>query len=156
MIVAGRRDRVGVVVALTAMGTGYQEAARAPLADVATDLVLSRQDADGAPSTPQSNRGIRVPDGTATFDAAELARISNTRDVTGVPGAVRLWDFGPRQTIVVTGVDTADTGLGPGRVLHANLIAGEAFTPDQSGVAVVDFNTQQAEINQMQDPLTTI
>ncbi len=138
MVMAGVAIGSALFVALTAMGAGYQEAARAPLADVAADLVLSRQDPDGAASTPQSNRGIRVPDGAATFDAGELTRISDTRDVTGVSGAVQLWDFGPRQTIVVTGVEAADTGLGPGRILHENLIEGEAFTPDQSSVAVLD------------------
>ncbi len=138
MVVAGVAIGTALFVALTAMGAGYQEAARAPLADVAADLVLSRQDADGTASVPQSNRGIRVPDGTATFDAAELTRISTTPGVVDVSGAVQLWDFGPRQTIVVTGVDVADTGLGPGRTLRENLTQGQAFTLDQRGVAVLD------------------
>jgi len=140
MVVAGVALGATLFVALTALGNGYREAARAPLADVAADLVVTRADAEQA--VAPDNRGIRTPDGLGQLDDTEVEQIATTPGVTAAAGTVQLWDFGPRQTLVISGVDPS-AGIGPGNLLNSNMVAGEPFTRADRGVAVLDMHYAQ-------------
>lgn len=128
-------------VALSALGSGFRVAARAPLAELAADLVVTRPAGAGDTGTTpdgQATRGVRMPFGLSTFNAGDLD------DVRGVPGvaqtaaALQLWDFGPRSTVTLAGVDAGNRAVGPGRLLAENVIKGRGFAAGEHGVAVVD------------------
>jgi len=125
-----------LLIALTSLGSGFREAARAPLAGIAADLVVTRPDI-GAPSQ-QTGRGVRQPFGLATFDSDEVGQMNAVPGVGTAVGALQIWDFGPRSTVTIAGVDPAQQTVGPGRILHHNLIVGRSFHSGEPGVAILD------------------
>ncbi|WP_071808970.1 ABC transporter permease [Couchioplanes caeruleus] len=125
-----------LLIALTSLGSGFREAARAPLAGIAADLVITRPDG-GIPSE-QTGRGVRQPFGLSTFDTGEIGQMSAVPGVDTAVGALQIWDFGPRSTITIAGVDPGQRSVGPGRILDHNLIAGRSFHPGEQRVAVLD------------------
>ncbi|GAA4909029.1 ABC transporter permease [Streptomyces coeruleoprunus] len=125
-----------LIVALTSLGAGFREAARAPLAGVAADVILTRP--DGAAPSQQTARGVRLPFGLSTFSPADVAEVRSVGGVSVAVGSLQIWDFGPRSTITVAGVDPSQREVGPGRVLARDLVKGRAFTARERGVAVLD------------------
>lgn len=136
-VLAGVAMGAALFVALSALGDGFRDAARAPLAEVATDLQLTRP-AEDAGAPPE--RGLRPPDGLAEFSPGELAAVADVPEVEGVAGSVLLWDFGSRQTVTVVGADPAADRIGPGLVLADNVVEGRAFDPGEEGVAAADMH----------------
>jgi putative ABC transport system permease protein len=148
---------VGAVlfVALSAMGAGFREAARAPLANVSADVVITHptvmQDVNQA---TQKARGARLPFGMAALIPSEVETIRNTEGVAAVAGALQIWDFGGTSYVTVLGVDienspmgagssasAADpTATGPEAVLSTGLLSGRTFIPGDHGVAVADLH----------------
>lgn len=124
-------------VALTALGAGFRQAAQAPLAGVAADLLLTRP-AAAEPAAAQRTRGPRLPFGSTPFEAAEINQIESVAGITAVATALEVWDFGASQYQLVLGVEPGQSEVGPGRVLHEGLVAGRAFAPDEPGVTIAD------------------
>lgn len=124
-------------VALTALGAGFRQAAQAPLAGVAADLLITRP-ADGGSAAAQRTRGPRLPFGSTPFQADEVNQIKTVAGITEIAAALEVWDFGANQYQIVLGVDPGQDQVGPGRVLHDGLVSGRVFKPDEPGVAVAD------------------
>lgn len=125
-----------LLIALTSLGAGFRAAARAPLAGIAADLVVTRP-YDGAPSE-QTGRGVRQPFGMATFDRGEVRKMRAVPGVDTAVGSLQIWDFGPRSTLTIAGADPGQRAVGPGRILAHSLIAGRSFRTGEQGVAVLD------------------
>ncbi|MFE9775258.1 ABC transporter permease [Streptomyces sp. NPDC005931] len=123
-------------IALTSLGAGFREAAREPLDGVAADVVLTRPD-DGTPSQ-QATRGVRLPFGLSTFNSEELRDIESVEGVSVAVGSLQIWDFGPRSTVTIAGVDPAQHAVGPGRVLDRNMVRGRPLRTGERDVAVLD------------------
>jgi putative ABC transport system permease protein len=135
-VVAAVALGAALLIALTSLGSGFREAARAPLAGIAADLVVTRPDS-GTPSE-QPGRGVRQPFGLATFDSGEVRDMGAVPGVDTAVGSLQIWDFGPRSTITIAGVDPGQRAVGPGRILDRDLIAGRSLRTGERGVAVLD------------------
>lgn len=129
-------------VALDALGAGVRAAARAPLEAVAADLIVTRPVSD-VDSAGQVGRGVRMPFGLAPFAAGDVAAVAATDGVAAAAGSLALWEFGPRSTVTIVGLDPAQTAVGPGRIVTEELKAGRAFRADESDAAVVDEHYAQ-------------
>ena len=141
-VVVGVALGAALFVALTALGTGFRQAARAPLAGVAADLLITRPTLKGTggsdEASAQRTRGPRLPFGSAPLSVNEVATIAETEGVTAVAAALEVWDFGDSRYQIVLGVDPAQDQVGPGRVLREGLVAGRTFQAGEGGVAVAD------------------
>lgn len=124
-------------VALTALGAGFRQAAQAPLAGVAADLLITRP-FDGGSAAAQRTRGPRLPFGSTPFQPGEVDRIRTVEGIAEIATALEVWDFGASQYQIVLGVDPGQNQVGPGRVLQEGLISGRVFKPDEPAVAVAD------------------
>ncbi|MBI4787005.1 MAG: ABC transporter permease [Chloroflexi bacterium] len=142
-------------VALSAMGNGFREAARAPLANVAADVVITHPTAQAeVAQATQKARGARLPFGMAALDESQVETIRRTEGVRAVAGALQIWDFGGTSYVTVLGVDvdhtlqkqtvppeaTASNRVGPEATLAAGLLSGRTFRPGDRGVAVADLH----------------
>mgnify|MGYP001461286080 CR=1 FL=1 len=136
-VIGGVALGAALFVALTALGDGFRQAAQAPLAGVAADLLLTRP-AAAEPAAAQRTRGPRLPFGSTPFEPAEVNQIKTVAGITAVATALEVWDFGASQYQLVLGVDPGQSQVGPGRVLHEGLVAGRVFAPDEPGVAIAD------------------
>jgi putative ABC transport system permease protein len=144
-----RRRAVGVAgavalgaalfIVLTALGDGFREAARAPLADTAADLVVTRPLGEQAASA-QRTRGVRAPFGQAALTPGDIDKIRAVPGVTDTARALQLWDFGSRATTTITGVDLAARNVGPARLLDRGITQGRALRSGDSAVAVLDLH----------------
>jgi putative ABC transport system permease protein len=139
MVVAGVALGAALFVTLTALGNGFRQAARAPLAGVAADLLITRP-ANGKEVMPpaQTTRGPRLPFGSAPLTADEVKRIAATDGVAQIAGALEVWDFGAAQYQTVLGVDPAQDQMGPAHALRQGLLAGRLFQADEQDVVVAD------------------
>jgi len=139
VVIAGVALGAALFVALTTLGAGFRQAARAPLAGLSADLLITRPAGDEATSAPtQRTRGPRLPFGSTPLTADELATIGQTDGVAAVAGTLEVWDFGATRYQTVLGVDPAQDQVGPGRALQEGLVAGRLFQPGEQGVAVAD------------------
>ena len=138
-VVMGIALGAALFVALSALGTGFREAARLPLAGVAADIVISRPaDSAGSTAAAQRTRGVRLPFGTATLSTGEVEEMARTDGVAGVAATLQVWDFGPTSYQTVLGLDLSQTDVGPAHALSQGLLAGRLFSPSERGVAVAD------------------
>jgi putative ABC transport system permease protein len=142
-------------VALSALGAGFREAARAPLANVSADVVIThpvaQQDTEQA---THSARGARLPFGMSAMSSGEVEIIQNTDGVSAVAGALQIWDFGGTSYVTILGIDidhsiqgdmsaggsSSSDIIGPEAVLQAGLLSGRIFQPGDRGVAVADLH----------------
>jgi len=139
MVVAGVALGAALFVALTALGNGFRQAARAPLAGVAADLLITRPAIGQAAMAPaQTTRGPRLPFGSAPLTPDEVSRIASTGGVAQIATALEVWDFGAAQYQTVLGLDPAQDQVGPARLLREGLLAGRLFRADEQDVAVAD------------------
>jgi putative ABC transport system permease protein len=136
-VIGGVALGAALFVALTALGNGFRQAAQAPLAGVAADLLITRP-SDGEPAAAQRTRGPRLPFGSNPFQADEVNQIKKVAGITQIAVALEVWDFGANQYQVVLGVNSGQNQVGPGRVLQEGLVSGRIFEPDEPGVAVAD------------------
>ncbi|MDA3940206.1 MAG: ABC transporter permease [Spirochaetia bacterium] len=136
-VIGGVALGAALFVALTSLGTGFRQAAQAPLAGVAADLLITRPSREGS-STAQRTRGIRLPFGSAPFSPDEVNTIKAAEGINKIATALEVWDFGANQYQVVLGVNPDEKQLGPGRVLQEGLVSGRVFNMNESGVSVVD------------------
>lgn len=134
--IAGVALGAALFVALVALGNGFQEAARAPLANVAADLLITRQ--ANEQSVPNNTRGLRLPFGSSPLTGDEVHNIANTTGITAVAGGLEVWDFGATQYQTILGLDSAQDEVGPMGALQEGLVAGRLFKPDELGIAVAD------------------
>ncbi|WP_455353236.1 ABC transporter permease [Streptomyces sp. SYSU K217416] len=124
---------LALFLSLQAYGSGYREAARAPLAEIGTDIVAQREG-----DRPEAFEGVVFPHSAAPIRSAEVSGISRIQGVEEVSSALFLWAFQNDDLVVTLGIDpAADTG--PGR-LRAGLREGRFLTPRDSGVAVLDVS----------------
>jgi len=139
MVMAGVALGAALFVALTALGNGFREAARAPLAGVAADLLITRPIIGNDGTAPaQTARGPRLPFGSASLTADEVKRMAATEGVAQAASALEVWDFSATQYQTVLGINPAQDQVGPMRALREGLIAGRLFEADERGVAVID------------------
>ena len=139
MVMAGVALGAALFVALTALGNGFRQAARAPLAGVAADLLITRPATGQAAMAPaQTTRGPRLPFGSTPLTSDEVAQIAATPGVMQVVAALEVWDFGAAQYQTVLGIDPTQDQLGPTRLLREGLLAGRLFRADEQGVVVAD------------------
>jgi len=139
MVVAGVALGAALFVALSALGNGFRQAARAPLSGVAADLLITRPaDGQGAAAPAQTTRGPRLPFGSAPLTSDEVSRIASTSGVAQVATALEVWDFGATQYQTVLGLDPTQEQVGPAHLLREGLLAGRLFQDGEQGVAVAD------------------
>ncbi|HET9519348.1 MAG TPA: ABC transporter permease [Actinoplanes sp.] len=140
-VVAAVAIGASLFVALGALSNGFQQAARAPLAELSADLVVTRPaTGNDRPTDNRNIRGLGMPFGLSTMNSADLRAVSAVPGVGQVSGTLQLWDFGPRSTVTVAGVDPEQTSVGPGRVLANNVVKGRPFTAGERDVAVLDVH----------------
>ena len=140
-VVAGVALGTMLFVALSALATGFQRAARTPLTGVAADIVLTRPSGpEVASPTEQRGRGVRMPFGLATITTKEAEGLAGIEGVADAAHTLQLWDFGSKETTTVMGVDARAVGVGPGRALAGKLSAGRSFEPADRDVAVLDLH----------------
>jgi len=139
MVVAGVALGAALFVALTALGNGFRQAARAPLAGVAADLLITRAaTGQDAMAQAQTTRGPRLPFGSAPLTSDEVSRIASTGGMAQIATALEVWDFGAAQYQTVLGLDPAQDQVGPARLLREGLLAGRLFRADEQDAAVAD------------------
>jgi len=139
MVMAGVALGAALFVALTALGNGFREAARAPLAGVSADLLITRPvNGNDVMAPAQTARGPRLPFGSAPLTADEVKRMAATNGVAQATSALEVWDFGATQYQTVLGLNPAQDQVGPVRALREGLIAGRLFQANEQGVVVVD------------------
>jgi ABC-type antimicrobial peptide transport system permease subunit len=140
-VILGLALGTALFVSLNALSTGFRRAAEAPLDEVGADVVVTRpagveQTAAGA----QRGRGVRMPFGLAPLSGADVEAIAGMEEVGRSARALQLWDFGPRQTTTLLGVDPAAPAVGPGQGLEAKMVEGRNFRAGEEEVAVVDLH----------------
>ena len=129
---------VALFIALTAAGTGFQEAARRPLAGVGADILLTRPSTGSeTASTAQTTRGARLPFGVSMLDLNDLEKVRQINGVDSVGGALLLWDFGATKYQTVLGVDVNQQAVGPARAREW-IVAGRFLQANDTHTAVVD------------------
>jgi putative ABC transport system permease protein len=129
---------VALFIALIAVGAGFREAARRPLAGVRADILLSRPAAGSELSAAaQTTRGVRLPFGTSTMTLDDVSKEARIAGVSAAAGGLLLWDFGPTSYQTVLGVDTGQAAVGPTQARQW-VVAGRFLQPGEHGVAVVD------------------
>ncbi|GAA4909048.1 ABC transporter permease [Streptomyces coeruleoprunus] len=122
---------LALFLSLQAYGSGYREAARAPLAEIGTDIVAQREG-----DRPEAFEGVVFPHSAAPITGAEVDGMRRVEGVEEISRALFLWSFQDDDLVVALGVDpAADTG--PGR-LRAGVREGRFLTERDSGAAVVD------------------
>ncbi len=124
-------------IGLSALGNGYQEAARLPLSGVASDIVVSKSSEAGSPDS-QVTRGIRLPFGTAAITEEEQAQLAKLAPHDTYTGVLLLWDFDRSGYKTILGVDTAHVSVGPAHSLQDGIVEGRSLTSSDSGSVVVD------------------
>ncbi len=140
-MVAGLALGTALFVALSALASGFGAVARAPLEAVAADMVVTRPSEGGqSPAATQQGRGVRMPFGLSPLTTAEGQAVARTQGVATAATALQLWDFGPRETTTIMGVEPTATGVGPGRALAGRLVAGRVFQPGENDTAVLDLH----------------
>ncbi len=122
---------VALFISLQAYSSGYRRAARAPLAEIGTDVVAQRQGV-----RPKGFEGIVFPHSTAPLDEDEVERIRQLPGVEAVGEAMFFWTFEGDRFLVGLGIDPGQR-VGPGR-LRAGLRSGRFLEPGDRGVAVAD------------------
>ena len=127
---------VALYIALTAAGNGFREAARAPLAGIGADILISRP-ATQAGAGSQTTRGVRQPFGLATLTLAEANSLNDIEGVSAASGGLLLWDFGAASYQTILGVDLSADGVGPAQVADW-VVAGRFFEADERDAALVD------------------
>jgi len=129
---------IALYIALTAVGTGFQEVARRPPEGVGADILLARM-ASGADvsASAQTMRGVRLPFGLSTLTLEEVAKEQHISGVSAAAGGLLLWDFGPSSYQTVLGVDVNEEAVGPARAREW-VVAGRFLQPNERHVAVVD------------------
>ena len=129
---------VALFIALIALGAGFREAARRPLAGVRADILLSRPGAGAELSAAaQTTRGVRLPFGTSTLSLDDVTKEGRIPGVSAAAGGLLLWDFGPNNYRTVLGVDASQAAVGPAQARQW-VAAGRFLQPGEHGVAVVD------------------
>jgi len=129
---------VALFIALMAVGAGFREAARRPLAGVRADILLSRPAAGTELSAAaQTTRGVRLPFGSSTMTLDDVSKEGRIAGVSAASGGLLLWDFGPTSYQTVLGVDASQAAVGPTQARQW-VVAGRFLQPGERGVAVVD------------------
>ena len=129
---------VALFIALTAMGDGFRDAARLPLAGIGADILLSRP-AGGADTSAAAQvvRGIRLPFGVSTLTVDDAHRVEGIQGVGAVAAGLLLWDFASAAYQTVLGVDVTQPAVGPSQV-RQSVLTGRFLEPGDRHVAVVD------------------
>jgi len=129
---------VALFIVLTAAGTGFQEAARRPLANVGADILLSRPaTGNETAASTQTTRGVRLPFGISTFHFHDVEKVRQIKGVDAIGGALLLWDFGATSSETVLGVDVDQPAVGPAKARDW-AVAGRFLQANETHVAVVD------------------
>ncbi|GIQ69641.1 membrane protein [Xylanibacillus composti] len=136
-VVIGISMGTGLFLALSALGNGYQQAARLPLSGLASDIVVSKS-ADSTSAASQITRGIRMPFGIEAITEEERAQIAEQPSIDTLTGVLLLWDFDRSGYKTILGVDTSEHASGPAYVLEEGIVKGRSFSSTDRGVAVVD------------------
>ena len=135
---------VALYIGLTAVGAGFAEAARQPLAGIGADILISRPAGEGG-AAAQTTRGVRQPFGQALLTLDEAYTLGGISGVGEVSSGLLLWDFGPNSYQTVLGVDAAGSATSAGSVqaagpaqAHEWIVDGRFFQSDERDVVVVD------------------
>ena len=129
---------VALFIALTAAGTGFQEAARRPLEGVGADILLSRlTSGTESEAATQTTRGARLPFGVSTLNLSDIEKVRQFKGVDAAGGALLLWDFGTTNYQTVLGVDVNQLAIGPAKAREW-VVAGRFLQPSDMHMAVVD------------------
>lgn len=81
-----------------------------------------------------------MPFGLAPLSEEEVARVARTEGVRQATAGLQLWDFGPRQTTTILGVDAGAPAVGPSEALRTTLVEGRSFSPGEGDVAGLDLH----------------
>lgn len=103
---------VALLIILQALADAYQEAARAPLAEIGADILIQRSG-----DVPQELRGAVFPCSAVTIRSQEVEPIRRLPGVRAMGQALLLWVFDSDRFMMVLGLDPAN-GLGPGKLRH--------------------------------------
>ena len=122
---------VALLLSLQAYSNGYRLAARAPLAEIGSDIAAQRQG-----KVPQAFEGILFPHSTAPIHRDEIDAIRHIPGVEDVGESVFFWDFEKNSFLVGLGLDpTSKTG--PARLASA-VLEGRFLGAGDHDVAVAD------------------
>jgi len=129
---------VALFIALTAAGTGFQEAARRPLEGVGADILLSRlTSGTESEAATQTTRGARLPFGVSTLNLSDIEKVRQFKGVDAAGGSLLLWDFGIANYQTVLGVDVNQPAIGPAKARDW-VVEGRFLQPSDIRMAVVD------------------
>jgi len=124
---------LALFLSLQAYGSGYRQAARAPLSEIGTDIVVQREG-----DRPEAFEGAVFPHSAAVITDDQASSVAGTDGVEATSRALIFWSFQGDDLVVALGMDPAER-IGPGR-LNAGLRDGRFLRPDDSGVAVLDLS----------------
>ncbi|WP_164842286.1 ABC transporter permease [Actinoplanes solisilvae] len=124
---------LALFLSLQAYGSGYRQAARAPLSEIGTDIVVQREG-----DRPEAFEGAVFPHSAAVITDDQASSVADTDGVEATSRALIFWSFQGDDLVVALGMDPAER-IGPGR-LNAGLRDGRFLRPDDSGVAVLDLS----------------
>lgn len=127
---------IGLFVAINAISSGYQRAARQPLQNLGADLIVQRavqQQPLGQGGL--SMRGVKLPFANQLLTPGDCAALGRIDGVAASAGALLLWEFLPNGFLSIMGVDLAQPDVGPVRLMQW-LSQGQA--PVQPGEALVE------------------
>jgi ABC-type antimicrobial peptide transport system permease subunit len=127
---------IALLVILQALAGAYQQAARAPLAEIGADITIQRSG-----DVPQNLQGAVFPCSAVTIRKQEVEQISRTSGVRATGQALLLWVFDQERFTMVMGVDPANS-LGPGKL--RNFMVKGRFLEGESRQALVE-NTYAKE-----------
>jgi putative ABC transport system permease protein len=122
---------VTLLLSLQAYSNGYRLAARAPLAEIGSDIAAQRQG-----KVPQAFEGILFPHSTAPIHSDEIEAIRRIPGVEDVGESVFFWDFEKNSFLVVLGLDPSSK-TGPARLASA-VLQGRFLGAGDHDVAVAD------------------
>ena len=124
---------IGVALLLTlhAYANGYRLAARAPLAEIGSDIAAQRQG-----KVPQTFEGVLFPHSTAPIHRDEIDAIRRIPGVEDVGESVFFWDFEKNSFLVVLGLDPSSK-TGPARLASA-VLQGRFLVTGDHDVAMAD------------------
>ena len=122
---------VAMLLSLQAYSNGYRLAARAPLAEIGSDIAAQRQG-----KVPQAFEGVLFPHSTAPIHKDEIDSIRRIPGVEDVGESVFFWDFEKNSFLVALGLDPSSK-TGPARLASA-VLRGRFLQTGDHDVAVAD------------------
>jgi ABC-type lipoprotein release transport system permease subunit len=147
---------VGMVIAVTAVSSGFEEAEASVLGSlygVGTDIAVTQVPAEGDAGSPAAGVGRLLTGGLGPIESSRVAVIADTPGVAVASGGLTLTELqigdpgegpsaGPR-TVAISGVGLDQVDVGP--LGSSTVVAGRALAPGDHGINVAVVEAGYAE-----------